>query len=141
MKKFIAMFAAALLALGTAAENINPNQVPNSLRQFVVTHYGKEVTITRAERERKGEGFEYEVKLSNGAEIDYGISDEWLEIEDVNGVPQAIVGETIAAHVKANHPNAKIVKIEREARGFEVKLSNGLELVYDRAGRFLRLDK
>lgn len=141
MKKFIALFAAAALALTAFAENISPNQVPNSLRQFVTTHYGKNVTITKAERDRKSGGFEYEVKLSNGAEIEYGISDEWLEIEDFNGVPEAIVGQTITTHVKQHHPNATIVKIEREYPGFKVKLSNGVKLIYDRAGAFLRHDK
>lgn len=141
MKKFFALFAAVALALTAFAENINPNQVPNSLRQFVTTHYGKNVTITKAERDRKSGGYEYEIKLSNGVEIDYGISEEWLEVEDINGVPTAIVGEEITTHVTNTYPGTKVVKIERKHPGFEVKLSDGKELIYDRSGKFVRHDK
>lgn len=141
MKKLFALFAAVALALTAFAENIDPNQVPNSLRQFVATHYGKNVTITKAERERKSGAFEYEITLSNGVEIDYGISEEWLEVEDLNGVPTTIVGEQITTHVTTAYPNAKVVKIERKHPGYEVELSNGTEFIYDRAGKFLRVDK
>lgn len=141
MKKFIALFAAAAFTLAAFAENINPDQVPNSLRQFIALHYGKNVTITKAERDRKFSGFEYEVTLSNGAEIDYGVSEEWLEVEDHNGVPFGIVGKEITDHVAKIHPKEKVVKIEREAKVFEVKLSNGAKLIYDHAGKFLRHDK
>jgi ABC-type sulfate transport system substrate-binding protein len=39
-----------------------------------------------------------------------------------------LIPENIKASVKQNFPQAKIIKLEREFGGFEVKLNNGIEL-------------
>ena len=36
------------------------------------------------------------------------------------------------AHVKATFPDAIIIKLDRDRRGYEVKLSNGLEIEYNK---------
>ena len=41
--------------------------------------------------------------------------------------------DLIKAHVKATFPGAVITKIDRNRRGYEVKLSNGLEMEYNKA--------
>ena len=41
--------------------------------------------------------------------------------------------DLIKAHVKGNFPGAVITKIDRNRRGYEVKLSNGLEMEYNKA--------
>ncbi|MDE7160186.1 MAG: PepSY-like domain-containing protein [Muribaculaceae bacterium] len=43
--------------------------------------------------------------------------------------------------MKANHKGASIVGIEKERYGYEVELSNGIEMRFDKQGRFVRYDK
>lgn len=138
-----AILAGAAFSARAADEKVAPEQVPQGLRTFVTKHFGKDVKIVKAERDRKFDGFEYEVTLSNGAEIDYGVSGEWLEVDCdgvVISVPETIVNSAIIRHVKGAYPGTAIEKITREYPGYEVKLSNGVELIYDNDYNFVRVD-
>ena len=44
----------------------------------------------------------------------------------------SLIPEQIKAHVNATIPDAVITKIDRDRRGYEVKLSNGLEMEYNK---------
>ena len=45
--------------------------------------------------------------------------------------PDNTVPVLIKKHVAEKHPKQKIVKIERDRRGYEIKLDNGFELKFD----------
>lgn len=138
-----AMLAGTVFSARADDEKVAPEQVPQGLRTFVAQHFGSDVKIVEAERDRKFNGFEYEVKLSNGAEIDYGVSGEWLEVDCgdvVISVPETIINAAILQHVKGTYPGMSIEKITREYPGYEIKLSNGVELIYDSNYKFVRID-
>ncbi|WP_286405649.1 PepSY-like domain-containing protein [Myroides marinus] len=44
-------------------------------------------------------------------------------------------------YVNTNYIEATITKIEKEARRYEVKLSNGLELEFSKDGKFKKIDE
>nr|WP_304841736.1 PepSY-like domain-containing protein [Phocaeicola sartorii] len=54
-------------------------------------------------------------------------------------VPSTFVPQTIAKYMKANHNGHKTVKIERNRKGYELTLENGLEVDFDQFGGFLKL--
>ena len=45
------------------------------------------------------------------------------------------------SYIKKHYPNAQVYKVEKEKRGYEVKLSDGLELKFNHKGAFLRIDQ
>jgi len=55
-------------------------------------------------------------------------------------VPATIVPEQITAYVTANFPNAIIKKLEKQFRGWEIELNNGLELKFNSNFRVMEID-
>jgi len=50
------------------------------------------------------------------------------------------VPATIAEYVKTNFPGTQIVKIDKERRGYEVELSNDIDLHFNSNGKLLYID-
>ena len=55
-------------------------------------------------------------------------------------MPDAVIPPEILASVKERYPECKILEINRESRTYEVKISNGLELIYDRRFHLIDID-
>ena len=59
----------------------------------------------------------------------------------VNGaVPADLIPASIAEYVKTHFPGTQIVKIDKERRGYEVELSNDLDLQFNKNGKFIGID-
>ena len=58
----------------------------------------------------------------------------------VQSLPAAIVPAAIAAYVKATFPNTVITKIDKERYGYEIELSNDIELKFNHAGVMMAID-
>ena len=84
---------------------------------------------------------EVTVVLKDGTEIEFDADGSWESVDcGASAVPASVVPKAIATYVKNNYRGAKIVEIEVDRKGYDVKLSTGLELKFDRAGKFLRID-
>ena len=57
-----------------------------------------------------------------------------------NAVPSSVVPKAISDYVSRNYKGQKIVELEINKNNYEVQLRNGLELKFDRSGRFLKAD-
>ena len=55
-------------------------------------------------------------------------------------VPKYFVIPEISDYVSKNYKGQRIIKIERDSKGYQIELQNGLELYFDRSGKFLRVD-
>ena len=53
--------------------------------------------------------------------------------------PATFIPNTIAKYMQKNYGGHKIVKIERDRKGYELTLENGLEVDFDQFGGFLKL--
>lgn len=63
-----------------------------------------------------------------------------LEIDCKNkAVPSTFIPQAISKYMKANYNGHKTVKIERNRKGYELTLENGLEVDFDQFGGFLKL--
>ena len=84
---------------------------------------------------------DYSVRLADGSEVDFHNNGYWDEVEcKQSGVPASIIPAAIKTYLNANHPNVIVVKIDKGARKYEVKLQNGVEMDFDKSGKFLRYD-
>ena len=82
----------------------------------------------------------YDVKLADGIELEFNSKGEWLEIDCKNkAVPSTFIPQAISKYMKANYNGHKTVKIERNRKGYELTLENGLEVDFDQFGGFLKL--
>jgi Mor family transcriptional regulator len=101
------------------------------INTFVSTYF-PQVSIQRVELD----GNEIDVKLTDGTDIDFYLNFIWQSIDcehaTVYGsVPSELVPVQITDYVTANFPGKHIDSIEKKYNGWEIELSNGLEITFD----------
>lgn len=145
MKKLFALMLAIVFAVAVVSARdrvtTDVNYLPQVAQQILKKHFPKAaVNHIKIDSKTFG-GKEYDVVLNNGTEIEFDDKGEWKDIDaGMNGVPASIVPESIATFVKKNHRGQKIVSIDRSKKGYEVELSGGLDLKFNRYGHFVRID-
>ena len=145
MKKML-ILSLALLTLGISsaqADNDRPiriDQLPAAAQQFIREYFPTQKTAY-AKSERDFLDTTYEVVFVNSSKIEFTKGGEWKEVDcKYSTVPAAIVPQQIAAYMKANFPDTEVVRIERDKREYEVKLTNPLELTFDRNFALIDID-
>ncbi|MDE6266215.1 MAG: PepSY-like domain-containing protein [Muribaculaceae bacterium] len=133
------MVAATAMARDRVSRDIN--SLPDAARQVINTHFkGKGVNHIKIDDKTFG-GAEYDVVLNDGTEIDFDSKGNIKEIDcGKNPVPDALILKPIKDYVAKNFKGQKIVGMEVNRNNYEVQLSGGMELKFDRAGNFLRVD-
>lgn len=142
MKRLLfGIMAVALLIVGNVANaqdtRIQLGDLPVAAQDFIKTHFAGQ-TPDYIIKDTETFSFDYTVKFQNGTEIEFDGKGQWTEIEGQN-LSLTMLPKAIPVYLKANYPSASVVKIDKD-RGFEIKLSNGLELKFDNKGRFVSLD-
>ena len=129
----VAIFSAGVFsAMADNDKVINKNQLPAPAQQFINEHFaGIEITYAKEEWDFLKQS--YEVRFANGTKIEFTGKGIWDEVECRFGeVPAAIIPQAIKEYVDKNYPGVKIIYIEKDRNDFEVKLSNRLELKFDK---------
>ena len=84
---------------------------------------------------------DYKVMYTNGDKVEFDKKGNWRDIEcKTSQVPADLIPAQITANVNATFPGTSITEIDRDRRGYSVKLSNGLELEYNRNFQVIELD-
>lgn len=86
---------------------------------------------------------EYEVIFNTGEKIEFNKKGEWTEIScHTTQVPDILIPNPIKMRIMADFSNTRIVKIDRSRNGkkYEVKLSNGLEVEFDKKFNVKKVD-
>lgn len=137
------LVVSGILLIGMAAVakdvKVNYSQLPHPVKYFLAKHFAgnriQSITIDMDDATP-----EYEVTLQNGTEIDISPEGIWSEVSNDNdAILVTMLPETVQIFVQANHPNDKVVKAEQDNRGYEVELSNGMELIFDTNGEYVAL--
>ena len=143
MKKILVFIAAVTLSLSACADHeqyVDYSELP-ILAQTFVTKYFNLTDITYVEREREGLHNEYNVYLQNATKIEFDHQGNLQSIDCHKiAVPEGIVHELITQYVALHHPNSFITEYAIGHRHLQVELNNGLELIFDLEGHFLRMD-
>ena len=140
MKKTIFAFIAIVcLGLSTAmAQNANTNP---AITQFVTQHF-PQATIQYVMPDED----DIDVVLNDYTKIEFRLNHEWKKVDcehstTFTSVPATLVPEQITAYVNANFPNTIIKKLEKKIMGgWEIELSNGLEVKFTNSFRVMEVD-
>lgn len=129
----VAIFSVGIFsAMADNDRVINKSQLPAPAQQFLNEHFAG-VDLTYAKEERDIFKHSYEVRLADGTKIEFTSKGEWDEVECRFGeVPAAIIPQAIKEYVNKNYAGAKVLFIEKDRNDYEVKLSNRLELKFDK---------
>lgn len=84
---------------------------------------------------------EYTILCKDGAKIKLASDGDWSKIEMKDeAVPAKIVPPAITKYVQKSFPNTYVNELEKTNHGYDVEISNGLDLEFDKKGTFLRVD-
>lgn len=143
MKRLIMSLALiAGVTLGAVARDEyakDSSVLPENAQQTISNNFRSEVSSVKIDR-NFGVISEYEVKLSDGTEISFDCYGDWESIEANKSkyVPASIIMKPITDYVaKSYNSDTRIIGIERDRNGYEVDLSNGLDLHFTHAGKFI----
>ena len=118
---------------------VNTQALPATITAFIKQHFPN-ATIVGIEPDRDHGGLEYDVYLSDGTQVDFDANNQWDQVECMRGVPAFFIPQGVANYVKSNFQNIAITKVNKEYHGYEIELANGMELTFDRSGRFMGMD-
>lgn len=146
MKKFGLILVSLLLstmALFADNEKITRDKsvLPSVCRDFLSANFGQaDISHIKIESNLLGTKG-YDVILTNGVNVEFDKAGEWKEIEARHAsIPMEVLPDKIAAYIKTHFAGNTIVSVDKDAREYEVKLNNDLELKFDRKGNFKRFD-
>jgi len=144
MKKSILFILVSLFAFQMASARdiitMDMEKLPKEARNVIAKHFPSEkVSYIKIDEELLY--ITYEVVFVNGSEIEFAEDGQWIEIDCKHSeVPAGLVPEKIGSYVKQNFATSFITQIEKKRHGYEVELSNNLDLRFDRSGNFRRFD-
>lgn len=148
MKRIIQSAVVALVCLvafsaSALADNdkpINVNQLPATAQQVLKKHFGaKKVALAKMESGLFEKS--YDVVFNNGEKVEFDRRGNWTEIDcKASAVPAGLVPAKIASYVKSTYPGMKILQIEKDDSQYEVKLSNRLEVTFNKNFQVVDID-
>lgn len=137
------MAAALTVGIASARDRVtrNTSELPQAAQTTITRHFSKTgVNHIKIDSKVFG-GDEYEVILNDGTEIDFNSDGTIKEIDcGRSAIPEALVLKPIRDYVNSNFKGAKIVGMDVERGGYEITLSTGVDLKFDRAGNFKKID-
>lgn len=147
MKKFMRFLPILLIAVVGAMiftscddkdEPIAQDKLPTKAQNFILQYF-PDATMISAQKDKN----KYEVVLSEGTCIEFDKDGEWLDVEAIYGntVPSGFYPMSIDTHVNAYYNGAGINEISKEKGGYDVELTNGIELLFNSDGLYLGFNK
>ena len=146
MKKSSLFFAALVCMLmqslsSFADDRVIPTQQLPAAAQTLVQNTFPGKGIAYATIDRDFGKTTYDVRLNDGTEVDFDSKGTWDKVDcGFSAVPAQLVPTAIANYVKANYAGATIVKIDKERHGYDIELSNDLELKFNKQGQLIGID-
>ena len=119
---------------------INFEDLPTKAKSFVRTYFGHydirfvkiDITMTKTN---------YTVQFENDMKIEFNSNGDWDEVNSPSDcLPSDFLNNMILNHLNKNYPDCCLHVISKGKHKFEVELTNGLELVFNKKGEFLRYD-
>lgn len=109
------------------------SSLPQKSRAFINSTFPG-VQIWKVERD----GGKFEVKLSNGVDIDFYMNGDWKDIDgEWVTIPFSFLPAAVANTVKQTYPQASIIKVEKEWGNYKIKLNNFMELYITANGQLI----
>ena len=82
-----------------------------------------------------------DVVMTDGVKLEFNKDGSWTEVDcQYSAVPAGIVPAQIVQKVADLYPNAKIVKIDRDKKEYEIKLDSKVELTFDMKFNLVEVD-
>ena len=140
LSTIIAMAACVFASSCSAKDTIVKVQdLPQTIQSFIASHFSN-TSVALAIKD----GNEYEIRMDNGWEVEFDNKGQWEKIDckrdEVPASVIALIPETIASYLTSNFDKAYVTEISKDHSGYDIELSNGLDLEFSSNGRFKKID-
>ena len=140
MKKLgLFLLMAVVMCMSVKADDdrvITYQQLPQSAQEFLKQHFSKLVPLVVTM-----DWDDYTIMYESGEKIEFNKQGEWKDIDcRASHVPAVLIPQQIKSSVQQSFPGTTIIKIDRNRRGYEVKLNNGLEVEFSRNFQVIDID-
>lgn len=143
MKKIVFLLVCLFSMSLVKADNDKPievSQLPAKAQTFITTYF-KDQKVALVTQETGLFYKSYDVVFASGDKLEFDKAGNWTEVKCKTGeVPVVIIPEAILKYVKTNYPEAKILEIEHDSEGYEIKLSNRLEIKFNNKFQVVDID-
>ena len=139
---FVSLFVMNLVVLADNDKPIQISQMPKKAQSFVQKHFADQsVAVAKMETDFLDKTFD--VIFTNGDKVEFDKKGKWIKVDCKHTqVPSEIVPEAIQQYVAKNYPDAKVLKIElTDRKGYDVDLSNGFDIEFDKKMRVVEIDR
>ena len=122
----VAMMAVSFNAKADHDQVITFDQMPEAAQTLLRQHFANKVPLVVTV-----DWDDYTIRYESGEKVEFDKQGNWKEIDcRATQVPVELIPEQIKSNIQATFPGAIILKLDRNRRGYEVKLNNGLEVEY-----------
>lgn len=136
----VTMLSAATSIMRSDDMPIKFAELPTEAQQFVGKYFGKE-EVSHVMKDAEFHGTDYKVVFVSGSKVEFDTNGNWTEIDcRYSTVPNAIVPDKIESYIKDSYAANKVVEIKRERNEWEVKLTGGLELTFNKDFQLIDID-
>ena len=118
---------------------VQNNELPQEIRTSVTALFPSH-RILHSVKDRDGLELTYDILLDGNIQLEFNSRNHLIEIDSPNRLPDAAIPSKIKSYVSTNYPADYIISWELDDRGQQIKLNNGLELEFNLAGDFVRID-
>lgn len=148
MKRFLkasiaALFCLFVVSVNAVASNDKPievSQLPQTAQQVLKKDFSK-MKIALAKMESGIFDTSYDIIFTNGDKVEFDRNGNWTELKcKYSQVPVRLIPAAINSYVKKNYPSTKVLEIERDRNEYDVKLSNGIELTFNKKFQVIDID-
>lgn len=119
---------------------INVNELPAKAQTLLSKHFkGQKVMLATIESGVVSRS--YDVVLRNGTKLEFDKKGNLTEIDCKQGiVPSQLIPQPIKNYLKENYPAQAVKKIEMNKKEYEVELTNGIDLTFNKHFQLIDID-
>lgn len=143
MKKLFILAVSVFATYNIAMADDKPidfNNLPQAAKTLVTQHFAdKKIAGTTIDKELMST--EYKIYFSDGCKVEFNGDGQWKDIDcKGSAIPSGLIPEKIAKYLNTTYPGATVSEMEKDRMGYDIKISNGMELKFNKSQKFLRLD-
>ena len=119
---------------------INVNELPSKAQTLLSKHFkGQKVMLATIESGVVSRS--YDVVLRNGTKLEFDKKGNLTEIDCKQGiVPSQLIPQPIKNYLKENYRGEAVRKIELNKKEYEVELTNGIDLTFNKHFQLIDID-
>ncbi|MBS1652657.1 MAG: PepSY-like domain-containing protein [Bacteroidetes bacterium] len=118
---------------------LNSTQTPTEISEYVSTHF-PDNKILQVVEDIDMTTKTYDVILEENINLEFNRKKEIIGIEALSKLPESVISPKINQYVASNYSDNDIIEWQLERKHQEIKLDNGLDLVFALDGSFKKID-